>query len=388
MSGARSALAGAGERLKSIDDKQLRATFYMQTGIIDYLEGSYHAAVTNLWRGLRLYEELGDSIAIASCFLNIGNSYRELTIYDKSLEYYLKGLELYEATNYETGAAMAHGNIGFVYKANGDLDKALEYYHKSLSINDEDTHPEEARIDLHNIGLVYVERQEYDKALEYLEHSLRIARRLGSEHGMVATASEIARVRMESGAYEEAAVAFREVLEMARQRNFKTHVMDAYEDLSDTYAAMGRYRQALEYRKEYEVWKDSLLDNDNERLLLYLVKVGKELPRFGTAERSEDNAMKGCESKLWLTAEYRNNRLYYAADSDSAITKGLLSLVLRIYQGHPAEDILQSELFFIRHRKMSRFIGSAYSNGFATIDAVIKEKARTYSEQSECPDLF
>jgi tetratricopeptide (TPR) repeat protein len=263
MAGARSALAHAREKLEYVDDMQLKAAYFMHTGIIDYFEGSYDEAVTNLWSGLRIYEKLGDSISIASCFLNIGNSYRQLEVYDKSLEYYLKGLDLYKEKKYEVGEAMAYGNIGFIYRVNGDLDRALEYYLKSLDINDENRYPEEARIDLHNIGVLYMKRREYDKALEYLDRSLSIARRLGSEYGIVAAASEIARVRLESGAHNVAAAGFLEVLEMAKARNFKEYVMVSYEGLSDTYAAMGQYRRALHYRKEYEIWKDSLINENN-----------------------------------------------------------------------------------------------------------------------------
>lgn len=137
-------------------------------------------------------------------------------------------------------------------------------------------------------------------------------------------------------------------------------------------------------QRQHDVLREfALLDSDNEMLLLYLVKVGRELPRFGAVDRSERNVVKGCQSRVWLDTEYRNNRLYYAGDSDAAITRGLLSLLLRIYQGNSPEDILRSELFLVRDRNLSRFIGSAHTTGFATIDAGIREKARLYCEQAD-----
>lgn len=122
-------------------------------------------------------------------------------------------------------------------------------------------------------------------------------------------------------------------------------------------------------RRQKEVLNEFALLNENEEmLLLYLVRVGKELSKFGKVDRNQRNILKGCHSTVWLGSEWKDGRLYFYADSNTAITCGLLSLLLRIYQGQSPDDILQSELFFVRQSSLSRFIGSAHSNGFATID--------------------
>lgn len=167
MAGARAALARAGEQLKAFSDPEIEATFFMQTGIIDSLQGTYDSAVTHLWKALRLYEGLGDSVTVASCLMNIGNSYRELKKYDESLAYYQKSLATYENSGYVAGTAMAYGNMGFIYKTYGDYEKALKYYRKSLEVNERYNYRDDARIDLNNIGLVFMERRKYDTALEY-----------------------------------------------------------------------------------------------------------------------------------------------------------------------------------------------------------------------------
>src|SRR5690606_5500160 len=184
MAGARNALVRAGEQMQYFSDSNIEATFFMQTGIIDYLQGTYDSAVTNLWNALRLYEELGDSVTVASCLMNIGNSYRELKKYDESLEYYQRSLVTYENSGYVAGTAMAYGNMGFIYKTYGDYEKALKYYRKSLEVNERYNYRDDARIDLNNIGLVFMEKGKYDTALEYLDKALAIATEIGSDHGI------------------------------------------------------------------------------------------------------------------------------------------------------------------------------------------------------------
>ena len=129
-------------------------------------------------------------------------------------------------------------------------------------------------------------------------------------------------------------------------------------------------------RQEEVLNEFALLNEEGEMLLLYLVKVGKELSKFGKVDRSEGNILKGCNATVWLESKQEDGRMYFFADSNTAITRGLISLLLRIYQGQSPEDILGSELFFIRQSNLSRFIGSTHSNGFATIDLEIRERAR------------
>lgn len=130
-------------------------------------------------------------------------------------------------------------------------------------------------------------------------------------------------------------------------------------------------------QRQKEVLNEFALLNENEEmLLLYLVRVGKELSAFGEVDRSERNILKGCNATVWLDSKQEGSKMHFVADSNTAITRGLISLLLRIYQGQRPEDILQSELFFIRQSNLSRFIGSAHSNGFATIDLEIRERAK------------
>lgn len=113
-----------------------------------------------------------------------------------------------------------------------------------------------------------------------------------------------------------------------------------------------------------------MLDGDMEMTILYIMELGQKLPDFPQQARTEDNEVKGCQSKVWMLAAERDGKVYFEADSNTAITKGLVSLLIRIFSGQQADDILSADLYFMKQMGMERFIGTQRSNGFA---AMIKQ---------------
>lgn len=114
----------------------------------------------------------------------------------------------------------------------------------------------------------------------------------------------------------------------------------------------------------------SLLDGDMEMTVFYIMELGQKLPDMPEADKTEDNVVKGCQSKVWLTAKAQDDKLYFTADSNTAITKGLVSLLIRIFNGQTPDAILHADLYFMQKIGMERFIGTQRSNGFA---AMIKQ---------------
>ena len=79
----------------------------------------------------------------------------------------------------------------------------------------------------------------------------------------------------------------------------------------------------------------SLLDGDQEMTLFYIMELGQKLPEIPEMARLEENIVKGCQSKVWLVATMQGDKIVFQADSNTAITKGLVSLLVRIYQTKP-----------------------------------------------------
>ncbi len=127
----------------------------------------------------------------------------------------------------------------------------------------------------------------------------------------------------------------------------------------------------------------SLLDGDAEMTVFYIMELGQKLPEMPAAAKQEENIVKGCQSKVWLTAEMKDDKVHFTADSNTAITKGLVSLLIRIFNGHTPDEILNAELSFMHRIGMERFIGTQRSNGFAAMIRQMKLYALAFKTKMD-----
>ncbi|MGJ3235496.1 SufE family protein [Marivirga sp.] len=129
--------------------------------------------------------------------------------------------------------------------------------------------------------------------------------------------------------------------------------------------------------------KFSMLDGDMEMMIGYLMELGEKLPEMPESLKTEDNIVKGCQSKVWLTADENDGKLHFQADSNTAITKGLVSLLVSILNNGRINDILNADLYFVHKIGMNRFIGTQRSNGFLSMIKQIKMYALAYKTKLE-----
>lgn len=127
----------------------------------------------------------------------------------------------------------------------------------------------------------------------------------------------------------------------------------------------------------------SLLDGDMEMTVFYIMELGQKLPVMPEADKTEDNVVKGCQSKVWLTSILDDSKIYFTADSNTAITKGLVSLLVRIFNGQTPDAILNADLYFMNKIGMERFIGTQRSNGFAAMIKQMKLYALAFKTKME-----
>ena len=108
----------------------------------------------------------------------------------------------------------------------------------------------------------------------------------------------------------------------------------------------------------------------------YLIDLGRKLPALPEAERTEANKVQGCQSQVWLIASGTPDRLEFRAISDSAIVSGLIALLLRVYSGRSAQEILDTEPRFVESIGLAKHLSPTRSNGLAAMLKTIKEHAR------------
>jgi cysteine desulfuration protein SufE len=113
--------------------------------------------------------------------------------------------------------------------------------------------------------------------------------------------------------------------------------------------------------------------NDGLDKYEHLVKLGKELKVSYEGLRNEDNLISGCQSNVWLKGKIKDNKFFFFADSEALITKGIISLLLRVLNNQTPSDIVDADLYFIDKIGLKSNLSPSRSNGLALIVKKIKE---------------
>ena len=114
----------------------------------------------------------------------------------------------------------------------------------------------------------------------------------------------------------------------------------------------------------------------------YIIESGKSLPEIDEKYKSEDALIKGCQSKVWLHGDFKDGKLYFTADSDAILTKGIVALLLRVYSGQYPKDILDEEPFFIDAIGLKEHLSPTRANGLLSMIKQIKLLALAYQARS------
>lgn len=110
----------------------------------------------------------------------------------------------------------------------------------------------------------------------------------------------------------------------------------------------------------------------------YIIDLSNEVPALDEQHKTPDNIIEGCQSRVWLVARYDNGLLYFDADSDAIIVKGIISLLMRVLSGHTPQEILGSELYFVDRIGLSEHLSPTRSNGLVAMIKQMRVYALAY----------
>ena len=110
----------------------------------------------------------------------------------------------------------------------------------------------------------------------------------------------------------------------------------------------------------------------------YIIDLGKKLPLLEAEHKRDDNKVRGCQSTVWLVAEYRDGKVHYKADSDAVIVKGLISMLIRVLSGQTPEAIVNARLDFIKEIGMMSHLAQTRSNGLLSMVKQMKNYGLAY----------
>ena len=139
---------------------------------------------------------------------------------------------------------------------------------------------------------------------------------------------------------------------------------------------MSDNKSILEIEQEI-VDEFSLFDSWDDKYE-YIIDLGKKLPPLEAQYKKDDNKVKGCQSTVWLVAENVNGVIYFKADSDAMIVKGLISMLIRVLSGHSPDEIVNAPLDFIRQIGMMSHLAQTRSNGLLAMVKQMKNYALAY----------
>ena len=107
----------------------------------------------------------------------------------------------------------------------------------------------------------------------------------------------------------------------------------------------------------------------------YLIELGKNLESYPESEKTEEKLIKGCQSRVWLDDNFEDGRLWFKADSDAIITKGIISLLISVYNGRPPQEILSSDFSFIEKIGLKENLSPTRANGLVSMIETIRRRA-------------
>ncbi|MFW6245128.1 MAG: SufE family protein [Fibrobacterota bacterium] len=107
----------------------------------------------------------------------------------------------------------------------------------------------------------------------------------------------------------------------------------------------------------------------------YLINMGRELEPLDHQYKTEENALPGCQSKVWIHARKEDNRIIFGADSDSEILKGILALLIQVLSNHSSSDVAIADLYFLKEIGLDSSLSPSRANGLGTIVKYMQELA-------------
>lgn len=113
----------------------------------------------------------------------------------------------------------------------------------------------------------------------------------------------------------------------------------------------------------------------------YMIELGKSLPLINECYKMDSNLIKGCQSKVWLHAELKNDMINYTADSDAIITKGIVAILIRVFSNQHPKDIIDANTSFIDDIGLKEHLSPTRANGLVSMIKQIKMYAIAYQTQ-------
>lgn len=114
----------------------------------------------------------------------------------------------------------------------------------------------------------------------------------------------------------------------------------------------------------------------------YIIELGKSLPLIDEQYKTEDNIIKGCQSKVWVHAEEQDGKILFTADSDAILTKGIIAILIRTFSNHSPQEILEANTDFVDEIGLKEHLSPTRANGLVSMIKQIKMYALAFQAKN------
>jgi signal transduction histidine kinase/CheY-like chemotaxis protein len=231
-------------------------------------QGNYQKGIEYYHRSLKLHESLGNKRGQAIQLMNIGLIYMGQSEYDKALEYINSSLSINELIDYKYGIADCLNNLGSLYRSLGDLAKSQEALKKCLKIYEIIDDGQGKAILYNSIGNTYALSKDYAKAMEYFDLALVIQQQMGDKKYEAKTLIEKGNLYFKLNELVKSNSNLESGLKIAEKIGAIHQIRDASKSLYKNYKSMGQSQRSLSMLEQYNLIRDSISNEENERSLI------------------------------------------------------------------------------------------------------------------------
>lgn len=309
-------------------------------------KGDYEKAISNYIQSLKIREKLNDKRGIASSLNSIGVIYLATEDTMNARLSFEKAYKLISEVKNQNGIALVLNNLGLLYDKMGKTDTALNYFNQSLKILEEINNISSISMIITNIGNMYYNKEDYTKALEYYRKSLTIKEQIGDLTGIISVYINIGVLYQKQGNINESIIEINKALALAKDIRFLEGIKNCYDVLRDLYTTKGDWKEAYNAIYNYSVYRDTLINESNSKVLLQLRE------EYEADKREKEIALQKAENEQSQATIKQQTTQIYAFAIGVVLLLFLAVVILISYrQKRKANILLEAQNTEILHQK-------------------------------------
>jgi len=262
---------------------------YNNAGIMTEIDNNLKEALEYYFKAIKIYEKEKNYRLIAGTAMNIGLIYIRQENFKQAIEHYLSNFHYLDSIDNKGMVADFYSNLGIAYDDDHQYEKAYENFSKTLEIAESINDKKRIALAYTNLGSNCVNRDKFDEAISFNKKALEIKKEISNLSSIAITQIGLGSAYLRKGDYVNANKYLLDGLKNAEATGYKDYIKFAFKELSESYYRKGDYKKSIDYLKEFNLLKDSMLNDENNKAItemrtLYETEKKEQQIKLQTAE--------------------------------------------------------------------------------------------------------